>query len=58
MYMAKFGTPQLKLLEKLCNVIAVSGDESEVRKIVIKEIEDIADDIHVDALGNVLATKQ
>ena len=55
--MPTFGTPQLKLLEKLCNVIAVSGDESEVRKIVLEEIKDYADDVRVDALGNVLATK-
>lgn len=55
--MPTFGTPQLKLLEKLCNVIAVSGDESEVRKIVLDEIKDHADDVRVDALGNVLATR-
>ncbi|MFN8427785.1 MAG: hypothetical protein U0X87_16190 [Anaerolineales bacterium] len=50
-------TPPLKLLEKLCNAIAVSGDESEVRKIVMEEIKDHADDVRVDALGSVLATK-
>ena len=52
-----FGTSQLKLLEKLCNVIAVSGDEGEVRKIVLEEIKPYVDDVKVDALGNVLATK-
>ncbi|MBV6451364.1 MAG: putative aminopeptidase YsdC [Anaerolineales bacterium] len=56
--MPTFGTPQLKLLEKLCNAIAVSGDEGEVRKIVLAEIEDYADDVRVDALGNLLATKR
>ncbi|MCC6299025.1 MAG: M42 family peptidase [Anaerolineales bacterium] len=56
--MPTFGTSQLKLLEKLCNVIAVSGDEGEVRKIVLEEIKDHADDVRVDALGNVLATKR
>lgn len=56
--MPTFGTPQLKLLEKLCNVIAVSGDEGEVRKIVLEEIKDHADDVRVDALGNVLAAKR
>ena len=35
--MPTFGNAQLKLLEKLCNVIAVSGDEGEVRKIVLEE---------------------
>jgi putative aminopeptidase FrvX len=55
--MATFGNAQLKLLEKLCNVIAISGDEGEVRKIVLDEIKTYADEIKVDALGNVLATK-
>ena len=55
--MPSFGNTQLKLLEKLCNVIAVSGDEGEVRKIVLEEIKPYADEVKVDALGNVLAVK-
>lgn len=56
--MPSFGNAQIKLLEKLCNVIAVSGDEGEVRKIVLEEIEPYADEVKVDALGNVLAIKR
>ena len=56
--MPTFGNPQLKLLEKLCNVIAISGDEGEVRKIVLDEIKPYADEIKVDALGSVLVTKR
>lgn len=56
--MPTFGNAQLKLLEKLCNVIAVSGDEGEVRKLVMEEIKPYADEVKVDALGNVLATRQ
>jgi tetrahedral aminopeptidase len=56
--MPPFGNSQLKLLEKLCNVIAVSGDEGEVRRIVLEEIKPHADDVRVDALGNVLATRR
>jgi endoglucanase len=56
--MPPFGTPPLKLLEKLCNVIAVSGDEGAVRKIVLEEIKEYADEVNVDALGNVLAFKR
>ena len=56
--MPTFGTPQLKLLERLCNVIAVSGDESEVRRIVLEEVESYADEVRVDALGSVLVTKR
>jgi endoglucanase len=55
--MAAFGNSQLKLLERLCNATAVSGDEGEVRKIVLAEIEGLVDEVKVDALGNVLATK-
>ena len=55
--MPTFGTAQLKLLEKLCNASAVSGDEGEVRMIVLEELEGHAVDARVDALGNVLATR-
>ena len=53
----EIGSSQLELLEKLCNAMGVSGDEHEVRQIVLEEIKLIADDVKVDALGNVLATK-
>ncbi len=56
--MPNFGNPQLKLLERLCNVIAISGDEGEVRKIVLDEIKPHADEVKVDALGSVLAIKR
>ncbi len=50
--------PQTKLLEKLCNAAGVSGDEGAVRKIVLEEVEAHADEVKVDALGNVLVTKK
>jgi endoglucanase len=55
--MPTFGNAQLKLLEKLCNAIAVSGEEGEVRRIVLEEVKPYADEVKVDALGNVLATR-
>jgi putative aminopeptidase FrvX len=55
--MPTIGNAQLKLLEKLCNACAVSGDEGEVRSIVLEEIQGHTDEVRVDALGNVLATK-
>ena len=55
--MSTFGISQLRLLERLCNVIAVSGDENEVRKIVLEEVKPYADTVKVDALGSVLVTK-
>jgi putative aminopeptidase FrvX len=52
------GNTQFKLLESLCNACAVSGDEGEVRKIVLEEIKTYADDVKIDALGNVLVTRK
>ena len=49
--------PQIRLLERLCNACGVSGDEREVRLIVLEEIRQYADEIKVDALGNILAVR-
>lgn len=54
----RLGAAQLRLLERLSNACAVSGDEGEVRKIVLEEIRPLADEIKVDALGNVLAVRR
>lgn len=51
------GEPQISLLEKLSNAVAVSGNEGEVRKIVLEDIKSYVDEVKVDALGNVLAVK-
>ena len=55
--MLSIGTPQFKLLEKLCNAMSVSGDEGEVRRIVLEEVKPYADEVKVDALGSVLVRK-
>lgn len=51
----------LVLLERLCNAVAVSGSEGEVRQIVLDELRPALKDrpgvdIQVDALGNVLVS--
>jgi putative aminopeptidase FrvX len=51
-------TAQYRLLEKLCNACSVSGDEGEVRKIVVEQVEANAEDVQVDALGSVLVTRK
>jgi len=56
--MLTIGSPQLKLLEKLCNAMSVSGDEGEVRRIVLDEVKPYADEMKVDALGSVLVRKK
>jgi endoglucanase len=49
--------PDLALLRKLCTAVAVSGDEAEVRTIVLEELKGTAGDVKVDALGNVLIAR-
>ncbi len=56
-YQPKILAAQIRQLERLTNACAVSGDEGPVRAIVLEEIADHADDVQVDALGNVLVTK-
>lgn len=56
--MLKIGNQHYRLLEKLCNAVGVSGDEGAVRQIVLEEVRPHADQVKVDALGNVLATKK
>ena len=52
------GAEQLALLERLSNACGVSGDEGEVRAIVLEQLKPVADEIKVDALGNVLVTRK
>lgn len=56
--MANISEKQFKLLEKLCNASGVSGAEGEVRQIILEEVRPYADEVKVDALGNVLVTKK
>lgn len=53
------GAEQVALLERLCNATAVTGDEREVRAIVLEQLrsQQLADEIKIDALGNVLAIR-
>jgi len=46
-----------KLLQTLTETFGPSGYEDEVRKIVRSEVESLADEIKVDALGNLIARK-
>jgi endoglucanase len=53
----KIGAAQIHLLQRLTEACAVSGDESEVRRIILDEIRPVVDEVRVDSLGNVLAIK-
>ncbi len=58
MPLPEIGVEQIALVERLSNATAVSGDEGEVRKIVLEQVQPLADECKVDALGNVLAVKK
>lgn len=46
------------LLQELSEAIGVSGEEDEVRAIVLREIRDVVSELTVDALGNVIAIQR
>lgn len=48
---------QIKLLEKLSNAPGVSGNEDEIRRIVIDQIKPYVDEYRTDRMGNLLAIK-
>ncbi len=45
------------LLKKLTETFSPSGYEAPIRDVILAEIKDLADDIHVDALGNLITHK-
>jgi tetrahedral aminopeptidase len=47
-----------KLLQTLTETFGPSGYEDDVRKIVRREVEDLADEVKVDVLGNLIARKR
>lgn len=53
----KITRAQINLLEKLSNAVGVSGNEDEIRQIVIDEIKSLVDDYKIDSMGNLLAVK-
>lgn len=53
-FIPRLGETELDLLSRLCNAVSVSGDEQEVRAIVLDELRDFTDVTKVDAMGNVL----
>ncbi|SFB21829.1 M42 family metallopeptidase [Clostridium frigidicarnis] len=46
------------LLKRLCEASGPSGFEGEVRSLILKEIENYADDIKVDVMGNIIVHKK
>lgn len=46
------------LLKKLTEASGVSGNEKEVRKMIIEEIEDYVDELQIDKIGNIITYKK
>lgn len=47
-----------KFLKKLCTCNGISGDENNIRNIILEEIKGYADDIKIDNLGNIIVNKR
>jgi len=48
----------IALLRELSQAIGVSGDEDEVRDLILSHIQDYVEDIHIDPMGNVLGVRR
>jgi len=46
------------LLKKFSDTIGVSGHEFEIRKLIMEEINDLADKVWTDRMGNIIALKK
>ncbi len=46
------------LLKELCATPGIAGREERVRKLVVKELAPLVDQVRVDAMGNVIATRK
>ena len=48
----------LALLEEICQTPGAPGFEDRIRQVVIRELEPLVDDFHVDNMGNVIAHRR
>ncbi len=48
----------MELLKELCECSGIPGREERLREIVRRELEPVVDEMRVDALGNLIATKR
>lgn len=47
-----------ELLKELCSANGVSGDENDVRELIIDRIKDVCDEYRTDALGSLICFKK
>ena len=48
----------LPLLKELCETAGAPGHEERIRKIVVRELTPLCDEVSVDAIGNVIGVKK
>ncbi|MGL4598254.1 MAG: M42 family metallopeptidase [Bacteroidia bacterium] len=48
----------VKLLSKICETPGAPGHEQRVRELVLRELKGIADEVRVDNMGNIIATRK
>jgi len=48
----------LSLLQAICEAPGVSGFERRIRELVLREVKDLADEVEVDNMGNVMAIRR
>ena len=46
-----------QLIQKLTETFSPSGFESAIREVIKQEVQPLADEVHVDALGNLIVRK-
>ena len=46
------------LIRRLTEAYGPSGNEEQIREIILQEVEPHADEVRVDALGNLIALKK
>ena len=48
----------VELLSRICKEPGAPGFETRIRNVVLEELDGLADDVRVDAIGNVIALKR
>ena len=48
----------VKLLAEICETAGAPGYEERIRKIVLREVKSLVDDVSIDNMGNVIAFKK
>ena len=48
----------IQLLKTICETPGASGFEQPIRALILKELKDLADEVNVDNMGNIIALKR